>query len=44
MRITITYEYSNGQVGVKSFSSMKEAYSWLIGEGDHLIDYTIYTG
>lgn len=43
MRITVTYEYSNGKEGVMSFETMKDAYGWLTREGDYLIDYVIYT-
>lgn len=42
MRVHVTYEYSNGAEGVRSFASLDEAHRWIHNEGDHLIDYTIF--
>lgn len=41
-RITITYEYTTGETGIKTFATVSEAYNWIYREGDHLLDYTVF--
>lgn len=39
----VTYEYSDGKEGTKTFNSLDEVLFWAHMEGDHLIDYTVQT-
>ena len=35
-----TFVYTNGEVEVKYFASVKDGMDWAHNEGDHLLDYT----